>query len=169
MQKYAFLDRDGTILIEPEQDGTDSYPLQTTREKMTRLRFLNDALEGLDKLKKLGFKFVLVTNQPWLDTPKRPKDIYEEVTSKMYAELDNRGIVFDFVMMCPHGPEENCECRKPKIGGLKDFLETNKGNIDFEHSLMFGDRDTDGIFADNLGVRFVRIVPNTKFEIPSDI
>jgi len=166
MQKYAFLDRDGTILI--EQDDED-FLKSATFEELTDLKFVNGALEGLDLLAKKGFKLVLVTNQPYLGTPKRPKKIYDVVTSKMNEELTKRNLYFDFVMMCPHGADEDCDCRKPKIGGLRSFLDTNKGHIDFEHSLMFGDRNSDEGFANNLKVRFVRIETNEQFMLPDDI
>ena len=68
---------------------------------------------------------------------------------------------FDEIFVCPHFESDMCECRKPKIGLLKDYLERN--DIDFGKSLMFGDRDTDESFAKNLGVKFVRIKKNNKF------
>src|ERR1035438_9880401 len=102
MQKYAFLDRDGTLLVEPEQQEGENYPKITTKEEMTKLLFLDGAIEGMTSLIDKGYKLIMVSNQPYLGTPRRPKDIYEEVTKNMNTELAKNGISFDFVMMCPH-------------------------------------------------------------------
>lgn len=169
MQKYAFVDRDGTILWEPKQpsefDPRDTYSLRSIDD----FKFMDGAITGMKKLAANGYKFVLATNQTYLGTPKNPRETFDQVMAKLKSELSQEGLSFDFIMVCPHGPDEGCECRKPKIGGLKPFLEANKGQIDFENSLMFGDRDTDGEFAKNLGVRFVRIKTNEKFDLPDDI
>ncbi len=65
-------------------------------------------------------------------------------------------------------PDEGCDCRKPKIGGVKKFLEKNP-DTDLKSSLMFGDRDTERGFAKNLGVRFVRIKTNDRFILPKEV
>lgn len=167
MQKYAFLDRDGTFLWEPERpegvDPRETFPLKS----MDEFKFMDDAIEGIRALVEKGYKLVMVTNQTFLGAPKHPKEMFDKVMSKIDEELAKYGIAFEFKMVCPHGPDEGCDCRKPQIGGLKDFLRTHE--VDFAHSLMFGDRATDGEFAKNLGVRFVKIETNKKFELPSDI
>ncbi|OGG63106.1 hypothetical protein A3C21_00475 [Candidatus Kaiserbacteria bacterium RIFCSPHIGHO2_02_FULL_59_21] len=167
MQKYAFLDRDGTFLWEPERpegvDPRETFPLQS----MDEFKFMDGAIEGIRALADKEYKLVMVTNQRFLGTPKHPKEMFDKVMAKIDEELEKYGIGFEFKMVCPHGPDEGCDCRKPKIGGLKDFLRTHE--VDFAHSLMFGDKATDGEFAKNLDVRFVKIETNQKFELPSDI
>lgn len=169
MQKYAFLDRDGTFLWEPIKpagvDSRETFPL----ESMNEFKFMNGAIEGMLKLKAKDYKLVMVTNQTFLGTPKHPKEMFDQVMQKIDDELAMHDLKFEFIMVCPHGPDESCECRKPKIGGLKEFLKKNKGKIDFQNSMMFGDRDTDEEFAQNLGVRFVRIETNKVFLLPSDV
>ena len=169
MQKYAFTDRDGTFVHEPEppegSDPRNTFPLKSVDD----FRFMEGGVEGLKALVEKGYKLVLVTNQAYLGTDSYPRSLYEGITERMTSELAKAGVYFDFIMMCPHGPDEGCDCRKPKIGGLKELLEKNEGKIDFAHSLMFGDRDTDRQFAENLGVRFVQIERNTRFEIPGNI
>ena len=144
MQKYAFLDRDGTFLWEPEKpegaDPREAFPFQT----MSEFKFIDGALDGMRALVDRGYKLVMVTNQPFLGTPRHPQEIFDRVNKKIYEELAKYGISFSFVMVCPHGPDENCNCRKPKIGGLEKFLKDNEGKIDFTNSYMFGDRFTDG-------------------------
>lgn len=164
MQKYAFLDRDGTFLWEPEKpegvDPRETFPLKS----MDEFKFMDRALEGIKKLVDQGYKLVMVTNQTFLGTLKHPQKMFDQVMQKIDDEFIKHGMKFEFIMVCPHGPDEGCNCRKPKIGGLKDFLQTHE--VDFKHSLMFGDRATDGEFAKNLGVRFVKINTNERFVVP---
>ncbi len=166
-QKYAFIDRDGTFLWEPEKpegaDPRETFPLQN----MDEFRFMDDAIAGLKTLTEKGYKLVMVTNQTFLGTTKHPQAMFDAVMQRIEDELGVEGVRFAFVMLCPHGPDDGCDCRKPKIGGLKDFLAGK--DFDREHSLMFGDRDTDRQFAENLGVRFVKIETNKQFEVPRDI
>lgn len=169
MQKYAFVDRDGTILWEPKRaSGADprlTLPLKSPKE----VRFMDGAIEELKKLVEKKYKLILVTNQTFLGTEKHPQKIFDETMEQMNRELSDHSIEFEFVMVCPHGPDEGCTCRKPKIGGLDEFLEKNRSKMDFSASLMFGDRDTDRQFAENLGVRFIKIETNKRFELPADL
>ena len=168
-QKYAFIDRDGTIIWEPEKpagvDPQETFPLKGEHE----FRFMKGAKENLKMLIDKGYKLVLVTNQTFLGTPKHPQDIFDAIMNRMKNELAAHGVSFEFVMICPHGPKEGCGCRKPKIGGLKQFIENQKGLINFAESYMFGDRDTDEQFAKNLGVKFVKIETNKEFKLPTEI
>jgi len=167
MQKYAFVDRDGTIIWEPERplgiDPRETFPLASADQ----VQFMDGAIEGLQELQKKGYGLVLVTNQTFLGTPKHPQETFNQVMDRMREGLAEHGLKFEFEMVCPHGPDEGCECRKPKIGGLKDFLASNPA--DLANSLMFGDRATDGEFAKNLRVRFVKIETNKSFKLPQDI
>jgi imidazoleglycerol-phosphate dehydratase/histidinol-phosphatase len=169
MQKYAFLDRDGTFLYEPTKpagvDPRETFPPKS----MAEFQFIDNAIEGMHTLVDAGYKLVMVTNQTFLGTAKHPKPLFDEIMSRIDAELAKRGMKFEFIMVCPHGPDENCECRKPKTGGLSKFLKDREGQIDLEHSLMFGDRSTDEEFANNLSVRFIPIKTNERFIVPDNI
>ncbi len=169
MQKYAFVDRDGTFLWEPEKpegvDPRETFPLKSMEE----FRFMEGGKENLKKLVDNGYKLVMVTNQTFLGSSKHPKEVFDAVMQRINDELGAEGVTFDFVMVCPHGPDEGCNCRKPNIGGLEGFLNEREGKIDLQNSYMFGDRDTDRQFADNLGVRFVKIETNKEFKFPQEI
>ena len=160
--KYAFIDRDGTIIWEPEKpegvDPRETFPLQSADQ----VQFMDGAIEGLKALQDEGYKLVLVTNQSFLGTPKHPQKVFDQVMERMHSDLAKHGIKFEFEMICPHGPDDGCECRKPKTGGLKEFLAARPA--DLANSLMFGDRATDGEFAKKLGVRFVKIDTNKQFK-----
>ncbi len=168
MQKYAFIDRDGTFLWEPERpegvDPRETFPLKSADE----VRFMEGAFEGMQKLQDAGYKLVLVTNQSHLDTARHPRQIFDSVMQKMRDDLAQHGIRFAFEMVCPHGPDDGCACRKPSTGGVTEFLAGEK-NVDLGNSFMFGDRDTDREFAENLGVPFVKIETNRKFVLPEAI
>lgn len=169
MKKYAFVDRDGTFLWEPEKpegiDPRETFPLKS----MDEFQFMDGAKEGLKALVEKGYGLVMATNQTYLGTPRHPQEIFDAVMKRIYEELAAEGVSFDFVMICPDGPDDGCDCRKPAIGGLKEFLERNDGEVDLANSLMFGDRDTDCQFAANLGVKFVKIETNVRFLLPEGI
>lgn len=116
-----------------------------------------------------GYKLVLATNQSYLGTDRNPESNFDTVMDYFYKKLSEEGIEFDYLMICPHGPEDQCSCRKPQIGGLDSFLNEHQSNIDIANSVMFGDRDTDRMFADNLGVKFVEVKTNEKFVIPAEL
>jgi imidazoleglycerol-phosphate dehydratase/histidinol-phosphatase len=165
--KVAFLDRDGTFLWEPERpagvDPRETFPLQSMQD----FKFMDGAIEGLKRLAAKGYELVMVTNQTFLGTSKHPQEMFDQVMAKIDEELGKENIHFVYKMVCPHGHDDNCNCRKPRTGGLERFLNDN--DIDLKASLMFGDRATDEEFADNLSVRFIKINTNEQFKVPQDI
>lgn len=167
-QKYAFLDRDGTFIWEPErpegEDPRNTFPLQSVGD----VKFMDGALEGMKSLVEKGYKLIMVTNQTFLGTPQHPQLLFDQVMDRIRVELKKNAIEFSFIMVCPHSPDEGCECRKPRTGGVKPYLD-QRNDIDLKHSVMFGDRATDGEFAHNLGVRFVKITTNERFVLPADL
>lgn len=167
-EKLAVVDRDGTIIVEPERpkdvDPRETFPLKSEEQVV----FMDGAIEGLKTLRKKGYLLALATNQTFLGTPKHPQDIFDRVMNKMNSELAKEAASFDFIMVCPHGPDDNCTCRKPNTGGMTRFLSEHP-DIDLSASYMFGDRPTDGEFAKNLGVNFVPIETNGKFQLPKEI
>lgn len=166
MQRYAFLDRDGTLIREFGRDQADvAFPPKDISE----VQFMDGVFDGLHQLLKEGYLLVLVTNQAYLGEARNPQAAYDAVMKYFYDELYQQGITFEYSMVCPHGVKSNCVCRKPNIGGLKDFLEERKSNIDLKNSLMFGDRESDREFADNLGVRYAPIVTNATFSVPDTL
>ncbi|ELZ2574643.1 bifunctional histidinol-phosphatase/imidazoleglycerol-phosphate dehydratase HisB [Campylobacter coli] len=159
-QKILFIDRDGTLIEEPKSD----FQIDT----LEKLRFEKDAIPTLLKLKKFGFKFVMVSNQDGLGTPSFPKENFEIAHEKMLDILKSCGIEFQDIFICPHFENENCECRKPKTALLDEYIKHNLYNK--EQSFVIGDRDTDMILASNLGVRGLKYSENfTWKEIEEEI
>jgi imidazoleglycerol-phosphate dehydratase / histidinol-phosphatase len=106
-------------------------------------------------LKRAGFAFVMVTNQDGLGTPAFPQARFEHAHRFILDLLSSQGIEFEAVCICPHYKHENCECRKPGIGMVREYLAAE--TIDPMRSFMVGDRDTDMEFAANLRVQGLRI------------
>ncbi|OGJ53302.1 hypothetical protein A2448_01405 [Candidatus Peregrinibacteria bacterium RIFOXYC2_FULL_41_22] len=148
LKKYAFLDRDATLIFEPQ----DTFQI----DSIDKLEILDGAIEGLQKLKTLGYELVMISNQDGLGTKSFPKRTFEEPQNAMLKIFKKNGIEFSKILICPHFKEENCSCRKPKTGLVKDFLK----EIDLKNSFMCGDRKTDEEFANNVGIKFVSIPTN---------
>jgi imidazoleglycerol-phosphate dehydratase/histidinol-phosphatase len=141
-----FIDRDGTLNEEPADETVDS---------LAKIRFMPDAVPALLELKRAGYAFIMVTNQDGLGTPRFPRAAFEEPHRFIVDMFRSQGIEFEEIFVCPHFKDDGCECRKPKIGLLREFLAANE--IDKSASFMIGDRATDMEFAGNLGITGLRI------------
>ena len=153
--KIAFIDRDGTLIFEPQ----DTFQV----DDLSQLKILKGVTTGLKKLIKNDYKLVMVTNQDGLGTKNYSLQTFRTIQNELLQRLERNGIKFGEVFVCPHYAYENCKCRKPKKFMVKKFIQDNK--IDFAKSLMIGDRKTDEIFAKNLGVKFIKIETNKNFDL----
>lgn len=151
--KVAFIDRDGVLIYEP----LDTQQI----DSLDKLQILPGVTETLKVLVEQDYKLVMVSNQDGLGTKSFPKKDFEVVQNKLLELLKNEGIVFYAIFICPHFEKDNCKCRKPKVGILGDFLKKN--SIDYKKSFMVGDRKSDEEFAKNLGIKFIKVVPNSAF------
>lgn len=145
MKKALFIDRDGTIIREPEDEQVDS---------LEKLEFVPGAISGLRALTGLGFEFVLVSNQDGLGTPSFPEDTFRPPHEKMLTTLGGEGVVFDDFLIDTSFPEDKSPDRKPGTGMFGKYLG---GEYDLGKCWVIGDRDTDEELARNLGTGFVRI------------
>jgi imidazoleglycerol-phosphate dehydratase / histidinol-phosphatase len=152
-KKVLFIDRDGTIITEPPDQQIDS---------LQKLQLLPNVVPALIKLRDAGFTFVMVSNQDGRGTASFPEDTFREPHEFLQRLLASQGVRFDAQFICPHFAKDNCECRKPKIGLLKDYLQTT--SIDKANSYVIGDRDTDLELASNLGIRGLRVRANGSAE-----
>lgn len=154
LQKYAFIDRDGTLIHEPQ----DTFQI----DSLEKLKILDGVIEGLKEFLAKGYKLIMVSNQNGVGTPSFPKENFELPHNKMLEIFKENGIVFEKVFVCPHFLEDNCACRKPKTGLVDEFLRISA--VDKDHSFMGGDRKTDEEFARNIGVRFIPMKTNGDFD-----
>lgn len=150
--KVAFIDRDGTLIYEP-QDTFQVAP--------GGLKILPGTIESLRRIQSDGYKLVMITNQDGLGTKANPQKDFDIVQNELFKNLGEHGIEFYKIFICPHLPEENCSCRKPKIELVQKFLKDEP--IDREKSFVVGDRQSDVDFATNIGVRSYRMESNGTF------
>ena len=137
-----FVDRDGTLIEEPEDFQIDSY---------AKLRFVRGVIPAMLKLRDAGYQFVMVTNQDGLGTDSYPRWSFDGPHQLMMQVFESQGIVFREVLIDTSFPAENLPTRKPGIGLALPLLKER--GIDWERSAMVGDRETDNGFAANLGIR----------------
>ena len=144
--KYLFIDRDGTLIDEPK----DTFQV----DSFERLRFEPGVISALKALARAGYKLVMVTNQDYLGTPKYPMESFLGPQELMLSVFESEGVVFEKVLICPHGPDEGCACRKPRTGLVSGYLAP--GRIDAAKSFVIGDRESDMELARNMGIGGLR-------------
>jgi imidazoleglycerol-phosphate dehydratase/histidinol-phosphatase len=144
--RILFLDRDGTLNAEPPDEQVDS---------LEKIRLMPGVIPALIELERAGFTLVMVTNQDGLGTASLPRDAFERAHGFILELFASQGIVFDQVFICPHFKHEECDCRKPKIGMVRAYLDEHP--MDAARSFMVGDRETDMEFAANLGITGLKI------------
>jgi len=152
MKKILFIDRDWTLIQEP--------PVTFQVNSLEEMVFLPKVISSLLKFVEAGYELVIVTNQDGLDTDANPRKNYEKINKKMLEVFEWEGIEFSEIFECPHFPEYNCNCRKPKVWILWNFLD--RESIDLKKSYMIWDRDSDNEFAKNIWVNFEKVVFGSK-------
>jgi imidazoleglycerol-phosphate dehydratase/histidinol-phosphatase len=147
MQKVLFIDRDGTLILEPKTD------LQV--DSLEKLEFYPKVLQNLAKIvNELDYELVMVTNQDGLGTDSFPQKDFDLPHQKMLDTLKNEGIVFSDELIDDSFEKDNSPNRKPRLGMLQKYVH---GNYDLENSYVIGDRKTDVELAKNLGSKSIFI------------
>lgn len=147
MLPTLFIDRDGTLIEEPEDEQVDSC---------AKLRFMPGVVPALLALQAAGYRLVMVTNQDGLGTDSFPHEDFEAPHRLMMQLFESQGIRFDAVLVCPHFPGDDCDCRKPRTRLVEQYLAA--APMDPARSYVIGDRETDLQLARNLGIGAVRIL-----------
>ena len=146
MKKVLFIDRDGTLVIEPPVD----YQL----DSFEKLEFYPKVFRNLHFIReKLDFEFVMVTNQDGLGTDSFPEQTFWPVHNLVMKTFENEGVIFDDVCIDRSFPEDHAPTRKPRTGMLTKYL--NNPDYDLANSLVIGDRYTDVELAKNLGCKAI--------------
>ncbi|MDD7103983.1 MAG: histidinol-phosphatase, partial [Prevotella sp.] len=143
MKRILFIDRDGTLIYEPEDEQIDSFE---------KLRFVKGVFRNLGFISKnLDFELVMVSNQDGLGTQSFPEETFWPVHNFILNTLESEGIKFSKIHIDRHFPEDNHPCRKPGIGMLTEYLDSTE--YDIKNSYVIGDRETDRQLAENLGCK----------------
>src|SRR5574344_461587 len=143
MKRVLFIDRDGTLVEEPDDEQVDSFEkLKFTRGVFRNLAFIRS---------KLDFEFALVSNQDGVGTSVFPEETFWPVHNFILQTLEGEGITFDDIYIDRHFPEDNAPTRKPGTGMLTKYL--NNPEYDLKNSYVIGDRETDRQLAENMGCK----------------
>ncbi len=147
--KVLFLDRDGVINID--------------HGHVSRIKdfvFIDGIFELCKYYISKNYKVIVVTNQTGIGLNLYTLDDFIKVNNYMLSEFKKHGVDVLDVFYCPHNPNSNCECRKPKP---KMFFDAkDKYNIDLENSIMVGDKITDAIAAYNAGIKNIYLINNNE-------
>ena len=139
MQKAVFLDRDGVINVD-----------KAYVSKIEDFEFCEGVFETLRHFQKLGYLLIIVTNQSGIGRGYYSEEDFQKLTAWMRQELLHVKITIDAVYHCPHAPEVNCACRKPKSGMFEEAIKTF--DINMRHSWMIGDKPSDIEAAHGVGI-----------------
>lgn len=147
MKKILFLDRDGTLIIEP----SDTFQV----DSLEKLEYLPGVFRNLYRISQnLDYELVIVSNQDGLGTPAYPKEAFDLIQEKMIRAFQNEGITFNAIHIDPSLPEEGSPNRKPGTGMLTKYFSRD---YNLSESYVIGDRVTDIELARNIGARGILI------------
>jgi len=135
-QKALFIDRDGIINI----DHGYTYQIDS-------FTFVSGIFKLISLFQSKGYQLFVITNQSGIGRGYYTLHDFEKLTEWMIKTFDQKGISIKKVFYCPHKPEDNCSCRKPKTGMIEQALE--EFDIDLAHSWMIGDKQSDIDLAHN--------------------
>ena len=151
MKRALFIDRDGTILVEPADEQIDSFD---------KFQFVPGVIRNLHFIRtKLDFEFVLVSNQDGLGTDSYPEAEFWPTHNLMISTLRSEGVEFDDQLIDRSFPEENLPTRKPGTAMLTKYMA---GDYDLANSFVIGDRQTDKQMAQNLGCKYLILGDNVS-------
>ncbi|MBA2653683.1 MAG: D-glycero-beta-D-manno-heptose 1,7-bisphosphate 7-phosphatase [Gammaproteobacteria bacterium] len=144
------------MLVILDRDGVINYDSEDYIKSPEEWVHIPGSLEAIAKLKQSGFKVVVATNQSGIAKGLYSEAILHEIHAKMAQELKRLGVELDGIFYCPHSPQDECSCRKPKPGmflAIKDQF-----NEDFKESICVGDSLRDIQAAQRAGSKSVLVL-----------
>ena len=152
MKKVLFIDRDGTLAMEPKDFQLDS---------LDKLIFYPEVFTYLGRIaRELDYELVMITNQDGLGTNSFPEDTFWPTHNFLLKSFKNEGVIFENILIDKSFPEEKAPTRKPQIGLLIEYI--NSENYDLHNSFVIGDRVTDMELASNLGAKGLFLCNNDR-------
>ncbi len=152
MKKLLFIDRDGTLVIEP--------PVTEQIDTIDQIEFLPRVIQNLSFIRHtLDYDFIIVSNQDGLGTDANPRDRFDEFNNLILRVFHSEGVDFEEQYYDEHYPEDNHPNRKPGIGMLQKFIDGNGTEYDLTNSYVIGDRMSDVQLAKNLGCKSILLDP----------
>ena len=152
-KNYIFIDRDDTLIVDKEYLSDPAG-----------VEFPKGAIAGLKRLRDAGYGIILITNQSGIGRGYFTEDDLAAVHNRLKELLAAEGLSLAAIYYCPHAPDANCNCRKPKTGMLeaacKDF------DIDLKNTAMFGDGKVDIQLAKNFGITAIQVTSGKKAPLP---
>jgi len=145
MKKAVFLDRDG-VINKKREDYVKS---------VSEFILLEDAPKAIRLLNENGFSVIIITNQSAVNRGLISHEDLEKIHESMKLQLKEYNSFIDAIYYCPHRPEENCYCRKPKTGLLKQAMKDL--SVRSEDSWFIGDCESDREAAKREGIRFIKV------------
>lgn len=146
MKKAIFIDRDGTLIVEPAID----FQI----DSLEKLEFLPNAISAMKSIAELDYELVLATNQDGLGTVSFPEETFWPAHNKMLTTLRNEGVEFDDILIDKTFTADNAPTRKPGTAMFGKYMD---GSYDLANSFVIGDRITDVQLAKNLGAKAIFI------------
>lgn len=149
LNKAVFLDRDGVL-----NRKRDDYV-----KSVDELVILENVPEAIRLLNESGFLTIIITNQSAVNRGYLSHEKLKQIHDFMNLQLKKYSCFIDAIYYCPHIPDENCDCRKPKPGLIKKAIKEH--NIDISRSWLIGDSETDVISGTQIGLRTIQIRTNS--------
>lgn len=151
-QKAVFLDRDGVINIEKDY-----------LYKIEDFEFVDGTFDSLKYLQIQGYKLFIITNQSGIGRGYYTQNDFDKLTAWMLKQFLKNDITISQVELCPHAPDANCQCRKPKTLMIDNILE--KHNINLKQSWLIGDKSSDILCAKNANIaNTIQVQSGHKFD-----
>lgn len=144
--RAVFLDRDGTVIVDPPDERVD---------RLDKIQLFPDTVEALKLLASLDYGVILVTNQAGIAEGRINEAEFRVINQCVLDMLAPSGIKILKTYMCPHAPPDNCECRKPKPTMLLEAAE--EFDIGLADSWMVGDRQSDILAGIAAGTKTVLV------------
>ena len=144
MNKAVFLDRDGTLIVD-----------KAYMHRLEDFELINGVVPALRKFKEMGYLLIIITNQSGIGRGYYTIEEANRFSDYVLQQLADSQCPIDAVYMCPHAPEEHCQCRKPSPYLIQKAI--SEWNISAAESYMFGDKDIDVECGNNAGVKAYKV------------